>query len=289
MAVNFPSSGLCYVNPVDATQHALQTYLAAASAKPEARDAKGGSNAVDALRGAERDLVDSVRQGLFKYYRQDVDKNATIEQMEGDPQGMSTAEDELIGHIDVNVLGQNQVDDGMNAIDYAMKTLSVEHDVSQAELKASPNHPNSVEATSAGLGELIGTYGALDTGLLPDDAGAFLSQSPVVQDLLSRAQSNGRSGNPQLTQLQTTMADIASFADENAPGIEKDRANGQMFTPSLLSPVMREAVQGSFVDIGEALGQFTSADWQQGAHAFNAMVQQSDSIAGVKPPPSESV
>ncbi|MGN6319811.1 hypothetical protein [Trinickia sp.] len=289
MAVNFDRSGLCYVNPVDATQHALQTYLATAGAKPDAPDAKGGSNAVSALRGAERDLLDSVRQGLFKYYRQDVNQNATIEQMEGDQDGMRTAEDDLIGHLDVNALGPKQVDDGMNAIDYATKTLSVEHDVAQAELKASPKDPNSAAATSAGLGALIGTYDSLDTGLLPDDAGAFLSQSPVVQDLLARAQSVGCATSPQLRSLQTTMANIASFADENAAGIEKERADGGISTSSLLSPVMREALQGSYVDLGEALGQFTPENWRQGAQAFDRMVGGSDSIAGVKPPASESV
>ncbi len=289
MAVNIPSTGLCYVNPVDATQHALQTYLAAAAAKPDARDAQGGSNAVNALRGAERDLLDSVRQGLFKYYRQDVDKNATIDQMEGDPDGMRTAEDELMGRLDVNALGPNQVNDGMNALDDAVKTLSVEHDVVQAEARASPEDKNSAAATSAGLGALIGDYGALGTGLMPNEAGAFLSQSPLVQDLLSRAQAAGCVTSPQLSSLQKTMADVASFSDESAKGIEKDRANGDIFTPTLLSPTMREALQGSYVEIGEALGQFSPANWQQGAHAFDRLVAQSDSIAGVKPPSSASV
>jgi len=209
--------------------------------------------------------------------------------MEGDQDGMRTAEDDLIGHLDVNALGPKQVDDGMNAIDYATKTLSVEHDVAQAELKASPKDPNSAAATSAGLGALIGTYDSLDTGLLPDDAGAFLSQSPVVQDLLARAQSVGCATSPQLRSLQTTMANIASFADENAAGIEKERADGGISTSSLLSPVMREALQGSYVDLGEALGQFTPENWRQGAQAFDRMVGGSDSIAGVKPPASESV
>lgn len=289
MAVNFDRSGLCYVNPVDATQHALQTYLATAGAKPDTPDSKEGSNAVNALRGAERDLLDSVRQGLFKYYRQDVNKNATIEQMEGDQDGMRTAEDDLIGHLDVNAFGPKRVDDGMNAIDYATKTLSVEHDVAQAKLKASPTDTNNAAATSAGLGQLIGTYDSLDTGLLPDDAGAFLSQSPVAQDLFARAQSVGCAASPQLRSLQTTMADVASFADENAAGIEKQRANGGISTSSLLSPVMREALQGSYVDLGEALGQFTPENRRQGAHAFDRMVSETDSIAGVTPLASDSV
>lgn len=204
-----------------ATFNALSTYDSAVTAQASPQDAP---DQVDKLQQAESDVMDKVGQSMLARYQTDTgNAQATMSQMEADTAGFAKATQELSAQSPANA----------HTIAAVAWTLGADHDVGQAEAAAGHAHASADAVNLAGITQLSTDFQSAGTNALPADIAAFASQSPLVQRLLSTAQTSALSGDANakaafqapLAALHTSLSGI----EDNA-SLPQAAQNGVSYT-----------------------------------------------------------
>lgn len=204
-----------------ATVAALSNYDAAvkATAQPEA-----APDQVEKLRQAESDVMDKVGQSMLALYKADTgNAQATMTQMEADTSGFAKATQELSAQSPANA----------HTIAAVAWTLGTDHDVGQAEAAAGHAHASADAVNLAGITQLSTDFKSAGTNALPADIAAFASQSPLVQRLLSTAQTSALSGDANAkaafaAPLATLHSSLSGIQD--SAGLSQATQNGVSYT-----------------------------------------------------------
>ena len=228
--------------------NAMSAYDAAAGAKA-APD--GTSAQVDKLRQSESDVMDKVSQSLLAYYQRDTQNSkATLTQMEADATGFAKAKQELSVQAPEN---------DRHTIEAVAWTLGADHDVAMAEESADLAHAGTAAENLAGIVQLSKDFKGAGTNALPADIAAFASQSPVVQRLLSAA--------------NTTIGDTPSMKQSFEPALSSLNSSlSDIECNAKLPQAAAHGVSHTLTDINETFGTVSASDL---ANEMQDMEQQS--------------